>query len=130
MWEIIPGLSVIIAERVVKPKVEDKAHHNYGFAANLCSDKPVWVKAVSVLLTLWTTVIFIISLTLAGSKMLKIGLSFLLGGAFSNTYDRVKRGYVVDYLRIPVGPKFIRKFIWNIGDFAIIIGALMVALGA
>ena len=32
-----------------------------------------------------------------GKAALKLGLAFLLGGAFSNTYDRLKRKYVVDY---------------------------------
>ena len=35
-------------------------------------------------------------LGMRGKKLLKAGLSLLLGGAFSNTYDRVMREYVVD----------------------------------
>jgi len=130
MWEIIPGIAVVAAEAKIKPKVEKTAHHNYGFAANMGAGKPAVVKAVSVLLTIWTTAIFIISLTFAGSRLLKVGLSLLLGGAFSNTYDRVKRGYVVDYLQIPAGPRFIRRLIWNIGDYSIIVGAFLAVLGS
>ena len=60
--------------------------------------------------------------------MMKFGLSLLLGGAFSNTYDRLKRGYVVDYFRVNVPVKRIRKLIFNISDFCIMIGALLIVL--
>ena len=61
--------------------------------------------------------------------MLKFGLSLLLGGAFSNTYDRLRRGYVVDYFRLNVPAKRIWNLIFNISDFCIVIGAVLVVLG-
>ncbi|HJA92944.1 MAG TPA: signal peptidase II, partial [Candidatus Eisenbergiella merdipullorum] len=62
-----------------------------------------------------------------GCAALKTGLSLLLGGAWSNTYDRLKRKYVVDYFSLNVKWKPLRQIIFNISDFCILIGALIIA---
>ena len=54
----------------------------------------------------------------------------MLGGAFSNTYDRLKRKYVVDYVSFPVKNEKIRNVVFNISDFCIMIGALLMVLGS
>ena len=87
------------------------------------------VAAVSVVLTVVLTVVFFISLGRRGSNLLRTGLSLLLGGAFSNTYDRLKRKYVVDYISFGVKWKKLRNIVFNLSDFCIIIGALLTALG-
>ena len=74
-------------------------------------------------------IFFIFSFGTVGKGMLKFGLSLLLGGAFSNTYDRLRRGYVVDYFRLNVPAKRIWNLIFNISDFCIVIGAVLVVLG-
>ena len=58
-----------------------------------------------------------------------MGLSVLLGGSFSNTYDRLKRKYVVDYFSFNVKCCGIRRIVFNISDFCIMIGAAMAVLG-
>lgn len=60
--------------------------------------------------------------------MLKTGLSILLGGAYSNTYDRLVRGYVVDYFGFQVKNERLRNIVFNISDFCIMIGALISVL--
>lgn len=104
-------------------------YHNRGAAFNAGERRPEIVKAVSVVLTAVAAALFLFSLGLAGRGLLKTGLSLLLGGAFSNTYDRLKRGYVVDYFRFNVPVKRIRNLIFNVADFCIIVGAALVALG-
>ena len=54
--------------------------------------------------------------------------SLLLGGAFSNTYDRLKRKYVVDYFSFGVKWEPLRAIVFNISDFCILIGALIIAI--
>ena len=57
-----------------------------------------------------------------GKKLLKAGLSLLLGGAFSNTYDRVMREYVVDYVSLKTGIAAIDRVVSNLADlFCILI---------
>ena len=53
----------------------------------------------------------------------------LLGGAFSNAYDRLKRGYVVDYFSLNLKWEPLRRVVFNISDFCILIGAMLVAIG-
>ena len=60
------------------------------------------------------------------NRFLKLALSLILGGALSNVYDRVKKGYVVDYFSFNY--KGLKKIIFNISDICIIIGAVIIAI--
>ena len=73
--------------------------------------------------------VFLGTCSFRGNSTLKAGLAFLLGGAYSNTYDRLPRKYVVDYVSFPVKNRRFRKIVFNISDFCIMIGALLLALG-
>ena len=76
-----------------------------------------------------------------GKGVLKTGLALILGGAYSNTYDRLRRKYVVDYFSIHLMDadkcvsRFVRKLndrfsgiVFNLGDFGIIIGAMLLVI--
>lgn len=102
-----------------------KKHHNKGAFLNFGQQKRRIVTALSVLMTIMLTVIFILTLGNAGKGTLKWGLTLLLGGAYSNTYDRLFRKYVVDYVSFNV-PFGLRRVIFNIGDFCIMAGSLFV----
>ena len=52
-------------------------------------------------------------MTKKGCLAQKIGLSMVLGGAISNLYDRLVKGYVVDYFSIEI--KRLKKVIFNLG---------------
>lgn len=107
-----------------------RKHHNKGAFLNAGERKRPLVAAVSVLLTMAITVLFIVTLGKKGNAWLKTGLALLLGGAFSNTYDRLKRKYVVDYVSFGVKWKRLANVVFNISDFGIVLGALMTALAA
>ena len=107
-----------------------RRYHNRGAALNFGERRRPLVAAVSVLLTLAALGALILSLGQEGNGMLRVGLSLLLGGAFSNTYDRLKRKYVVDYVSFGVKWKKLRQVVFNISDFCIITGALLAVLGA
>ncbi len=104
-------------------------HHNRGAFLNAGEKRPLIIKSVSVAITVSAALLFLLSLGTAGNRLLKTGFSLLLGGAFSNTYDRLKRGYVVDYFRLNVPVKAVRRVIFNVSDFCIILGAAMIAAG-
>ena len=50
----------------------------------------------------------------------------MIGGAFSNLFDRFFRGYVVDYLYIDKEP--VSKVIFNLGDVFIAAGTVLAGL--
>ncbi len=52
-----------------------------------------------------------------------VGVSFLLGGTLGNLADRLRLGYVVDFLDFRVWPVF------NIADSFITVGAILLVLG-
>lgn len=106
-----------------------RKHHNKGAFLNAGQSRQRAVAALSVLLTVFLTTVFVLTLGQAGKGMLKWGLTLLLGGAYSNTYDRLARKYVVDYVSFNV-PFRLRNVIFNIGDFCIMIGALLSAVAA
>ena len=105
-------------------------YHNKGAFLNVGEGRRGLVAVLSVVLTLGATVLFLVTFTCRGSRALKVGLAFLLGGAYSNTYDRLVRKYVVDYVSFPVKNKKIRNIVFNISDFCIMIGALLMVFGS
>lgn len=107
-----------------------RRYHNEGALLNLGKNRRRVVAAVSVVMSLVLAAAFILTLGQRGRHLLRIGLAFLLGGAFSNTYDRLKRRYVVDYFSINAKWKPFRRVVFNISDFCIMIGAMLAALGA
>ena len=107
-----------------------RRYHNKGAMLDAGAGRSSLVAALSVALTLGLTVLFVLTFSCKGSKMLKAGLALLLGGAYSNTYDRLVRKYVVDYVSFPVKNQKIRNVVFNISDFCIMIGALLMVLGS
>lgn len=115
---------------ICKGKLLIRKHHNKGMMLNAGQKKRRLVAAMSLVFTMVLTLVFIVSLGHRGNNLLRLGLSLLLGGAFSNTYDRLRRGYVVDYVSFLVKWQGFRKIVFNCSDFCIIIGSLISALGA
>lgn len=102
-----------------------RKYHNTGAFLDLGAKKQGAVACLSLFLTLCMTVVFLSTFTFRGNSTLKAGLAFLLGGAYSNTYDRLVRKYVVDYVSFPVKNPRIRRIVFNISDFCILIGAVL-----
>lgn len=105
-----------------------KRYHNKGAFLDLGEKKRGLVTLLSLGLTLFMTVIFLSTFGFRGNSTLKAGLAFLLGGAYSNTYDRLTRKYVVDYVSFPVKNERFRKIVFNISDFCILIGAVLITI--
>lgn len=77
---------------------------------------------------IYTGVIFLLVFFFAAinerrkSSIFLISCGLIIGGAFSNLYDRVFLGFVVDYIDVRVWPVF------NLSDSAISIGAFLLLL--
>ena len=135
------GLEFLVKKNIEKTKtegVDEKAcggallirkQHNKGAFLNIGEKNQKAVMVISVMLTVLMTVFYIMTLTNAGKGLLKWGLTLLLGGAYTNTYDRLTRKYVVDYVSFNVPFRWLRRIIFNIGDFCIMIGAMLSVIG-
>lgn len=101
-------------------------HHNRGAALNAGERHPEIVKAVSAVTAAAAAMVFLCKFGRTEKRMVKWGLSLLLGGGLSNTCDRFQRGYVVDYFRLNVPIKSLRRLIFNLSDFCIMLGMALV----
>lgn len=115
-------------KEICKGRILLRKYHNKGACMNLGEKKSNLVAGLSLILTAALALVFLFTLTRHGNGWLKAGLSLLLGGAFSNTYDRLKRKYVVDYFSFGVKWAPLRAIVFNISDFCILIGALIIAI--
>lgn len=120
------------SEEVNKPLLQGniilRRFYNKGAFMNLGANNRRVMAVISVIFTLLLSGVFLLTLTARGNHILKAGLAILLGGAFSNTYDRLKRKYVVDYFSFGKGPDFLRKIVFNISDFLILLGSMLMVV--
>ena len=115
-------------EFILKGKIRIRKYHNHGAFLNIMETKKKILHMISVIFTTLVAFILLFTLFHKGNRILKLGLSLLLGGAFSNTYDRLSRNYVVDYFSFCSPFPKLNRIVFNISDFCIIIGTLIVVL--
>lgn len=91
-----------VAKEYFDGRIKIRKYHNRGAMLNLGQHHQKVVAALSVVLSVAAIVVFLFSLGRKGNNLMRVGMALLLGGAFSNTYDRLKRKYVVDYVSFGV----------------------------
>lgn len=102
-----------------------KRYYNTGAAGNFLSGNPKAVKKIHMAsLGLVFAELFLI-LPKEGMAMVKTGLAFLAGGGLCNLYDRLLKGYVIDYASFGFGPKCFRKLVFNVSDFFVFAGIFL-----
>ncbi len=111
-------------EKILNGNIILERYHNKGAMLNFMEDNVKAVKVIAVTLLGILLLVFALLLPKKGNHFLKLALSLVLGGALSNVYDRISRGYVVDYFSF----KFLKKIIFNISDICIFIGSVMIAV--
>jgi len=117
-----------------------KDHLNFIFAKNpggawgILQGESEAVRRPFFLLISVAAVIFIVSLYRKlepGQWALRWGLPLVLGGALGNLVDRIRYGYVVDFIQIFLTPKLPSTFPWptfNVADVAIVVGVVLMAI--
>ena len=123
-------------------KVVIKKYHNKGAMLNIGEQNQHFMAILSLVFSAFVTGIFVVTLSMKGKKLLNTGLALILGGAYSNTYDRLRRKYVVDYLSFQINTdkinnnlckRLAQKFnaiVYNISDFGIILGSMLLVCSA
>ena len=101
--------------------------YNFGVAFSFLSDNQTWQKSL-LLLLIPLLILFLCFYLLANIDSYKntISLSFILGGAIGNYFDRIKYGYVVDFISLHAYDFYWPTF--NIADSFISIGAIIFLL--
>lgn len=104
-------------------------NHNSGFSFGLLKECRKAVEIVPLCITSALAGVFAYLSGKKGRRLEKLAVTLALAGGVSNLYDRMKRGYVVDYLNVRW--KCLGKLVFNLADFMIALGAgLFVASSA
>ena len=61
-------------------------------------------------------------------KRAPVGVGLILGGGLSNLLERLRQGKVYDYVQFPKAPGRLKQYIFNLADFAILLGGLCLSL--
>ncbi len=142
-WMILAGI-IVIADQITKviatleltmykavavmPMFNFTLIHNEGAAFSFLNDAGGWQRwlftiissVVSIVLVFW------IKNLKPEEKFQALAFSFILGGAIGNLIDRVRLGYVVDFIEI-----YYNQYSWpafNIADSAITVGVIILVV--
>lgn len=99
--------------------------YNKGFALHVLDNRPHLIKAVSSVLG--AVILFCdIQLFLSkGHSARKLGMAVFSAGAFSNIFDRLVRGKVIDYIGFKSSNRFFSQLTVNLADIFLITGLVL-----
>lgn len=137
----ILSIIVIIADQISKYFVIDKlkgaASHviipgflkftyveNYGAAFGILKNKKIFFIIATLIIIIFISM-FLVKYYYKISIFMKIGLGLLLGGAIGNFIDRLRFGYVVDFINVRLFNSYDFP-VFNIADISIVIGTIII----
>lgn len=115
-------------KKVLGGKVVIRKVYNKGFLLNSLESHPVLIKTVSILAGAGVLACGAWTFVRKGHFTEKLGMAILGAGAASNLFDRLSRGKVIDYIGIRSKNQFLARLTANLGDFSILLGAVLLAL--
>jgi len=104
--------------------------HNYGAAFSFLNDAGGWQRGFFIVLASVVSVVLLVWLLRLPRREWRtaLGLALVLGGAIGNLIDRVRLGYVVDFIDVHFGDWHYPAF--NVADSAITCGVILLLLDA
>lgn len=104
--------------------------HNYGAAFSFLADAGGWQRWFFVVLAVAISLVLLVWLIRLPRRewMTGLGLGLILGGAVGNVVDRIRLGYVVDFIDVHFAGWHYPAF--NIADSAITCGVILLLLDA
>ncbi|RDU22153.1 signal peptidase II [Anaerosacchariphilus polymeriproducens] len=115
-------------EKICKGKIILHKYHNKGAIFNFLERNQFLVILGSILGVAVLAVNFGSNLLKRRKRVLKLGQSFMLGGALSNLYDRISKKYVVDYFSFNSRCSRLKNIIFNLSDIFIFLGGILVII--
>lgn len=106
-------------------KVEVRRVHNKGMMLNKGEKYPETVRLASMLACMIAGIQAIVEWERGRSALKKLGVALTFAGAISNTYDRLRRKYVVDYFAFKSKDPSINRVTFNLADMFIFIGSIL-----
>jgi signal peptidase II len=149
VWLLVVSIFIVAADRLTKwlastriemgdnlqviPHVFAISHvENPGAAFSLFNDSssPERVRWLLLIFSLVAAVAVLIALVKLGRRITatSLGLALILGGALGNAYDRLRFGYVIDFLEVHIIHYHWPDF--NVADSAIVVGGILLLYDA
>ncbi len=113
---------------ICRGKILLRRYHNTGSAFNILKKSQRALKAGCGGMLLLLGAFWFLLLGKKENSLILLGLSLLIGGGASNYYDRISRGYVVDYFSFQTPWNWLNRIIFNISDLCIFLGGILVML--
>jgi signal peptidase II len=115
----------------ILPVLDITCMHNVGAAFSFLASASGWQRwlfiglaaVVSIGITIW-----LVRMPRSTQPLLAAGLALVLGGALGNVIDRIRLGYVVDFIHFHWERAYFPAF--NVADSAITVGAACLLLDA
>jgi signal peptidase II len=115
----------------ILPVLDVTCMHNVGAAFSFLASASGWQRwvfiglavVVSIAVTVW-----LLRLPRGAPALLAAGLALVLGGAVGNVIDRIRLGYVIDFIHFHWDQAYFPAF--NVADSAITVGAACLLLDA
>ncbi len=131
-WLVVAHIELGDAVTVI-PHVFRISHvENPGAAFSLFneSSSPARIRWMLLAFSLLAAVLVLIFLLKLGRRVTttSVALALILGGALGNAYDRLRFGYVIDFLEVHIVHYHWPDF--NVADSAIVIGGMLLLLEA
>jgi signal peptidase II len=148
-WLLVVSVLIVAADRLTKwlastrieigdnlqviPHVFAISHvENPGAAFSLFNDSssPERVRWLLLIFSLVAAVAVLAALVKLGRRITatSVGLALILGGALGNAYDRLRFGYVIDFLEVHIIHYHWPDF--NVADSAIVVGGILLLYDA
>jgi signal peptidase II len=148
-WLVLLSVLIVAADRVTKwlvstrlelgdnlqviPHIFAISHvENPGAAFSLFNDSssPGRVRWMLLIFSLLAAVAVLVALVKLGRRITatSVALALILGGALGNAYDRLRFGYVIDFLEVHIIHYHWPDF--NVADSAIVVGGILLLFDA
>ncbi len=97
---------------------------NYGAAFGILQEKRIFFVIITTIVILFM-IYFLFKNYRSLSKLAIFSISILLGGAVGNYIDRIRLGYVVDFIRINIFKSYDFP-VFNAADIFIVVGTILI----
>ena len=149
VWLLVLSVFIVAADRLTKwlaatrievgsniqviPHIFAISHvENPGAAFSLFNDSssPARVRWMLLVFSLLAAVAVLVALMKIGRRIspTAVALALILGGALGNAYDRLRFGYVIDFLEVHIIHYHWPDF--NVADSAIVVGGILLVFDA
>ncbi|NMB27607.1 MAG: signal peptidase II [Tissierellia bacterium] len=97
---------------------------NYGAAFGILQNRKIFFVIITSIVIVGI-IFFLVKSSYGLNRMMEIALVILLGGSIGNLIDRIRLGYVVDFISVKFGKGYDFP-VFNIADMAIVIGTFLI----